>query len=136
MDMWGPYIAATQKALPDPEKKIVFDKFHVAKHLGDAVDKVRREEHRGLKEAGDDTLSGTRYSWLINPDHMTEEQHARLDALRGNALRTARAWALKEFAMSLWWYKSRGWARRAWERWLSWAVRCRLEPIKRVARMV
>ena len=52
MDMWGPYISATLAMIPDAVMKIAFDRFHVAKHLGDAVDKVRRAEHRALvKEA-------------------------------------------------------------------------------------
>jgi transposase len=46
MDMWDPYIASVRQHVPDADRKIVFDKFHVAKHLGDAVDKVRRKENR------------------------------------------------------------------------------------------
>ncbi|WP_445083955.1 transposase [Candidatus Vondammii sp. HM_W22] len=53
-------------------------------------------------------------------------------ALRDSTLKTARAWAIKEFAMSLWHYASKTWARKGWERWLSWAVRSGLEPIKKV----
>jgi transposase len=56
--------------------------------------------------------------------------------LRESALRTARAWAIKEFAMSLWHYSSRTWAIKAWKRWLSWAVRCRLAPVKKVAQTI
>ena len=48
MDMWGPYISATRAMIPDAVMKIAFDRFHVARHLGDAVDKVRRAEHRAL----------------------------------------------------------------------------------------
>ncbi len=53
MDMWPPYIASTRKALPVADEKIVFDKFHILKHLGDAVDQVRRREHRELRAADD-----------------------------------------------------------------------------------
>jgi transposase len=59
-----------------------------------------------------------------------------LEDLRDLALRTARAWAIKEFAMTLWTYVRRGWALRAWKRWLSWAQRCRLEPMVKVARTI
>ena len=45
----------------------MFDKFHIAKHLGEAVDKVRRKENKTLKAAGDDRLTGTRYDWLRHP---------------------------------------------------------------------
>jgi transposase len=47
MDMWDPYIESVREHLPEADGKIVFDKFHVAKHLGDAVDKVRRKENFG-----------------------------------------------------------------------------------------
>ena len=56
--------------------------------------------------------------------------------LRDSALQTARAWGYKEHAMTLWKYRSRGWARKAWQAWYRSAIRCRLEPVKRVARMV
>jgi transposase len=52
MDMWAPYIAATRAQVPNADAKIVFDKFHIAKHLGDAVDKVRRQENRELVSEG------------------------------------------------------------------------------------
>ena len=136
MDMWPAYIASTEAAVPDAERKIAFDKFHVAAHLGQAVDQVRRGEHRALWAQGEDTLKGTKYLWLQNPDAMSDERWADLEALRDSALKTARAWAIKELAMSLWRYRTRGWARRAWLRWYSWAIRSQLEPIRRVARMV
>ena len=53
-----------------------------------------------------------------------------------SALQTARAWGYKEHAMTLWRYRTRGWARKAWQSWYRSAIRCRLEPVKRVARMI
>ena len=136
MDMHQPYIQSTLEYVPDAEGKIAFDKFHVAKHLGDAVDKVRRQEHKDLRLAGDETLKGTKYVWLQNPENMKAKTAAVLDGLRDLALRTARAWALKEFAMTLWGYVRRGWALRAWKGWLSWAQRCRLQPMVETARTI
>ena len=63
MDMHQPYIQSTLENVSEAEGKIAFDKFHVAKHLGDAVDKVRRQEHKELRRAGDETLKGTKYVW-------------------------------------------------------------------------
>lgn len=136
MDMWKPYISVVKANLWDAEKKICFDKFHVAKHLGDAVDKVRRQEHRRLLEEDDRTLVGTKYRWLQNPENMTRAVARSFESLKRLALKTARAWALKEHAMCLWSYVSRGWARKVWRGWISWALRSRLEPMKKVARMV
>jgi transposase len=137
MDMWDPYISATKAAIPDAERKICFDKYHVAQHFGDAVDKVRRSEQKVLKKEGDERLKGTKYLWLQNPENMSEERWEGAFAdLRESALKTARAWAVKEHVMTLWGYVTRGWARRAWEKLIGWAVRTRLEPVKKVGRMV
>lgn len=136
MDMWSPYIESTRDHVPHADDKIVFDKFHVAQHLGEAVDKVRRSENRALVEQGDDRLKGTKYLWLTNRENMTEERRLEFDPLRDSSLRTARAWAIRETAMGLWGYATRGWAERAWKRWVAWAIRSQLEPVKKVARMI
>lgn len=137
MDMWPAYIAATEAHVPGAGRKIAFDKFHVAQHLGEAVDRVRRAEHKRLLAAGDDRLKGTRYHWLKHPANVRERDwHGRFTALRESTLKTARAWAIKEEAMSLWDYRSRTWAHKAWRRWHGWAIRSRLEPVKQVAKMI
>jgi len=136
MDMWPAFIKATLESLPDAKDKIAFDKFHVAKYLGEAVDKVRRQEHKALMAEGYDDLKGSKFDWLYNPQNMTHKQKKRFKALRDSTLKTARAWAIKELAMSLWHYVSKTWARKGWGRWLSWAVRCRLKPIKKVAKTI
>ena len=136
MDMWPAYIGSTREYVPNADEKIVFDKFHIAKHLGDAVDRVRRQEHRAMLAQGDDRLKKSKYLWLSNPDNMSRKQWNGFQALRESGLKAARAWAIKELAMSLWGYTSRGWADRMWTRWYSWAIRSRLEPIKKVARMI
>ncbi len=136
MDMWPAFINATLESIPDAEDKIAFDKFHVAKYLGEAVDKVRRQEHKALMSEGYEDLKGSKYDWLYNPENMTRKHKMRFKMLRESTLKTARAWAIKEMAMSLWHYVSKTWARKGWEQWLSWAVRSRLKPIRDVARII
>jgi transposase len=63
MDMWDPFMASTMEYVPQAEFKIVFDRYHVIKYMNDAVDEVRRREHRRLQQADDDTLKGTKYLW-------------------------------------------------------------------------
>ena len=136
MDMHQPYIQSTLKHVPDAIEKICFDKFHLAKHLGEAVDKVRRHEHKELEKSGDETLKGTKYVWLQNPENMKPSTASLLDDLRQLTLKTAEAWAIKEYAMTLWDYVRRGWAVRAWSSWLSWAEDCSLEPMVKAAKTV
>lgn len=102
MDMWPAFINATLESLPGAEEKIAFDQFHVARHLGEAVDKVRRQEHKALLAEGREDLKGSQYDWLHNPGNMTRQQQQRFKALRESTLKPARAWAIKELARSLW----------------------------------
>ena len=67
---------------------------------------------------------------------MSLRQKRRFRQLQISSLKTARAWAIKELSQKLWQYKSRTWARKRWKQWLSWAMRCRLEPMKKVAKTV
>lgn len=80
-----------------PQAEIVFDRFHIAKHLNEGVDKVRREEHRELMKEGDDRLKGMRYHVLFNAEKLDEERQEELNALQKQQLRTSRAWGIKDY---------------------------------------
>jgi transposase len=136
MDMWDPYINSAQEHLLEAGKKIVFDKFHIAKHLGEAVDKVRRRENKTLRAAGDDRLTGTRYDWLRHPATMEPKDRQEFHALKNSNLKTARAWALKQAAMDLFSYIYERPARKHFRWWHNWAVRSRLPPMIETARML
>ena len=136
MDMWPAYINATLDNIPGAERKIAFDKFHVAKYLGEAVDKVRKQEHKALMLEGWEDLKGSKYDWLTNLRNLSRKRQRSFKLLRESALKTARAWAIKDLAMHLWHYVSRTWAEKRWKLWLSWAYRCRLGPIKKVAKTI
>ncbi len=137
MDMWKPYIKATTDKVPGAKSKIAFDKFHIAAHLSKAVDEVRRAENKALIKDGDRTLVGSKHMWLKSSKNMDlATKRSTFRYLRTIALRTARAWGIKEAARLLWHYTSRTWAKKGWMKWIAWAVRSRLEPIKRAARMI
>jgi transposase len=132
MDMHQPYVAATRAALP--EATIVFDRFHIAKLAGTAVDLVRRQEAKELAAAGVDDLKGTKYVWLRNPLLETPERRAEFEALRSSTLKTARAWAIKETLMDFFSIHDERAARRFFMEWHGWAVRSQLAPILKLAR--
>jgi transposase len=136
MDMWEPYIQSTHEHLPGAGSKIVFDKFHVAQHLNEAVDKVPRRENRELPAEGIDWLKGTKYAWLRNPGNFSRRGWQEFGPLRKSLLKTARAWALKEVAMRLWDLRYLGVVEKNFRTWYGWAIRSRLEPMKWVARMI
>lgn len=136
MDMWDPYVASTRAHLDGAEDKIVYDKFHIAQHLANAVDQVRRAENKELRAAGDDQLKGSKYTWLRHPASFSAAAWKEFRRLREADLKTARAWALKETAMRLFDYRYVGAARKFFELWSSWASRSRLEPMLKVGRML
>lgn len=137
MDMWDPFLLALKTKIPEAERKICFDRYHVAQHFGKAVDKIRAQEHRGfLKEDGDSPLVGTKHEWLKNSGRIDNRSRREFMALTKMKLKTARAWAIKETAASLWDYQYRGIAENRWHHLLGWIWRCRLDPMIKVGRMI
>jgi transposase len=136
MDMWDPFVTSTVEHVPDGRSKIVFDRFHIMKHMLIAVDSVRKWEHRRLHEEGDDTLKRTKYLWLYSRENLPVSCREWFAALRALHLKTGRAWAIKESLRDLWEYQRKGWALRHWKHWYFWATHSRLKPVVRVARMI
>lgn len=134
MDMWQPYLASTRQQAPKAE--IVHDKFHVSKHLNEAVDQVRRRENKDLRAKGDDRLVGSKQLWLFNPQNLSRERKKELTALKEETLKTSRAWAIKEHFRKFWDYTYATSADDFFSDWYGWAVRSRLPAIIDKAKML
>lgn len=134
MDLWTPYYQSTVAHVPEAEGKIVHDPYHLGRMLSDAVDTVRKSEHRRLAAEGDQRLAGTKHLWLYGWENLPPVHQERFDELRGQRLKTSRAWAIKEMFRDFWTSPTVEEGRAFFARWYSWAIRSRLEPIKRVAR--
>jgi len=133
-DMWAPYIDAIKRRLP--HALIVFDKFHIIRHLLEAVDSVRKEEVKSLKSENPDLLNKTRYIWLKNPWNLTEIQNTKLSDLEKLNLRTNRAYLLKEAFRRFWDYTYPASAKKYLDKWFWWATHSRLEPMRKFAWMI
>ena len=136
MDMWEPYVQSVLTHVPEGATKMVFDRYHIMSHMGNAVDDVRKREHRVLREDGDEVLAGSKYVWLYAGPNVPEKHQSRLLGLLQRPLKTARAWAIKESLRDLWQYHRLGWATAYWTRWYFWATHSRLEPVIKVAKML
>jgi transposase len=141
MDMWPAYEQVVRTFVDDADQKIVFDRFHIVKHMNEAVDLVRRQENKALRADDDERLVGTKHLWLYGEENLPVERldletRMRFAELRSSNLKTARAWALKESLRRLWRQRSRAAGERWWKRWHGWAMRCRLASVKKVAKMV
>tara|TARA_Y100000294_G_scaffold173578_1_gene190016 strand:+ start:275 stop:1402 length:1128 start_codon:yes stop_codon:yes gene_type:complete len=132
LDMWGPFIHAVEQRLPRVD--IVHDTFHIAKYLGEAVDKVRKKENRKFVKQDDDTLKGTKYLRLTNPNRWTELQEALFEELKDKGLKVGRAWSIKEMFSEFWEYRYEKAARNCFKKWYWWATHARLKPMAEVAK--
>jgi transposase len=131
MDMWPAYINAVEELLPDAA--IVFDRFHIKKHLNEAVDLIRRQEHRQLSAEGDSVLTGTKYQWLRNHDDMRRKGALEFRDLLTQKLQTGEAWSIKELFDHFWSYTSRSCAMRFFYHWIDTANESGLKPLIKVA---
>jgi transposase len=132
MDMSAGFAAATRQEAP--QAAIVHDKFHVSKMLNEAVDKVRRREHRQLKKEGDERLTGSKQLWLYHPANLSDQRFEDFQELLQENLKTGRAWLHKENFSGFWEQEGRWAGEGYFKRWYASAIRSRLEPIKKVAR--
>lgn len=136
MDMSAGYQGAVAEVLP--KAAIVFDKFHISKILGNAVDQVRRREHKILQAQGDERLTGTRYAWLYHPDERVARSTdpARDEAFEDLALsnlQTARAYYHRLMFLEFWESPDIESAQQFFAQWYHEAKRSCLEPIKKAA---
>jgi transposase len=136
-DMWKPYL----QVIADQAGQAlhVLDRFHITSHLNQAVDQVRRAESARLRTKSKQAaqqLKHTRWPLLRNLNRVRGRARQKLQALLAAKLATARAWELKEAFRHFWKYRSVLWAGAFLDYWCQRAMRSRLEPMKRVARML
>lgn len=132
MDMSAAFEGSAERMVP--QAAIVFDRFHIAKAKSDAVDQVRRAEHKQLLKDGDRTLAGTRYAWLKDPKNHSAKQRDAFERLRHAELKTARAWAIASSFERFWSCANAEEAKGLFDRWHDWASRCGLTPMQKLAK--
>jgi transposase len=130
MDMSKAFIQGAAKHLPGAA--IAFDRFHVIQMANKAVDLVRREEARN-----ESWLKKTRWAWLKDKNKWTDKEQEKMGWMSGSRLKTARAWRLKEALRDIYAFKApMQETALALKRWLHWAHRSRLHPIKDLAKTI
>jgi len=134
MDMWKPFRnSLTRNA---PQARIVFDKFHIMRHLSEALDDVRRSEYSRLAGKDRSYIKGQRYTLLSHRENLTIEGRQSLKKLLMANKRLNVAYLLKESFGQLWDYQTEGWARRFFENWRASLKWQRLKPYEKFARMI
>ena len=134
MDMWKPFRNATHAHAP--QAAILFDKFHVMRHLGEALDKVRKAEYARLSGRDRSFIKGQKYTLPSHRDNLTPTGRQNLSKLLAANKRLNTAYLLKESFGQLWDYEREGWARRFFDNWRASLKWQRLEPYEKFAQMI
>jgi transposase len=132
-DMWEPYLKVIREKCSDALH--ILDRFHIVAKMNQAIDDVRSEEARRMKQEGfHPVLKKSRWLLLKRQENLTGKQRFRLrDLLRYN-LKSVRAYLLKEAFQQLWDYNSPAWAGKFLDEWCRHVMRSRIEPMKKIAR--
>jgi transposase len=134
MDMWKPFRTATARAAP--QAAILFDKFHVLRHLGEALDQVRKSEYARLQGKDRRFIKGQKYTLLSHRDNLSLEGRQALKTLLAANKRLNTAYLLKESFGQLWSYQRQAWARRFFDNWKAALKWQRLKPYEKFAHMI
>ena len=134
-DMWKPYLKVLARRAAQAVH--ILDRFHITMHLNQAVDEVRRAESTRLKgQPLARRLKKMRWKLLRKGSTVRGRAKVKLEGLLASKLATGRAWELKEAFQHFWTYRSPAWAGGFLDYWTQRAMRSRLEPLKKVARML
>ena len=136
MDMWKAFRKSTLKAENAPQASILFDKFHILKHLGEAIDKVRKSEYARLTGKDRRFIKGQKYTLLSHRANLTQKGRQSLKQLLAANKRLQTAYLLKESFSQLWDFRSPGWALRFFDNWCNSLKWQRLEPFVKFAQMI
>jgi transposase len=132
-DMWQPYLKVIAKKAGQAIH--ILDRYHIMAKMNQAIDEVRAEEAKRLKQKGEKpVLKHARWCLLKRPENLTERQTVKLSELLKCNLRSVRAYLLREDFQRFWEYRSPFWAKRFLKEWCTRTMRSKIEPMKRVAR--
>jgi len=134
MDMWRTFRNSVHSHAP--QAAIVFDKFHIMRHLSTALDQVRRDEYTRLEGKDRSYIKGHRYTLLSHRENLSLDGQTALTKLLNANKRLNTAYVLKESFGQLWSYRSEDEAMKFFENWkqsLRWK---RLAPYQKFARMI
>ncbi len=134
MDMWKPFRNSTRRNAS--QAAILFDKFHIMRHLGEALDAVRKSEYARLSGKKREFIKGQKYTLLSHRENLTLNGKSALKKLLKANKRLNTAYLLKESFGQLWDYQKEGWARRFFENWRAALKWQRLKPYEEFAQMI
>jgi transposase len=133
LDMSAAFIAAVREAAPQAE--LIFDRFHVQKLAGEALDEVRRSLVR-IGGTLAQFIKNARWALLKNPWNLTQREGEKLRDVQRTNRPLYRAYLLKETLAKALDYLQPGRAAKALDDWIAWAKRAHLAPFAKLAKTI
>lgn len=134
-DMWQAYLKVIAKKAPQAVH--VLDRFHIMQRIGKAINEVRAAEAKQLQQDGyEPVLKGSKWLLLKRPENLTEKQAVKLKEILQYNLKSVRSHLMKEDFQQFWEYVSPTWAGRFLDQWCTRAMRSKIEPMKKAARLL
>jgi transposase len=134
-DMWQPYLKVIAKKASQAVH--VLDRFHIMQKMSKAIDEVRAAEVKQLKQDGYEPIhKGARWLLLKRPENLTVKQSVKLKEIVQYNLKSVRSHLMKEDFQRFWDYRSPSWAGKFLDQWCTRAMRSKIDPMKKVARML
>ena len=115
IDMWGSYKDAINMELPDVY--IIIDKFHVIKHLNEALDTIRKKYTSELSDKERRHIKGNRWLLLKNSEELDFMAQCRLQDLLYSFPKFAKPHQIKESFREIYLSKTREDAEKAYDEW-------------------
>jgi len=134
-DMWVPYLKVIRKKAVNALN--ILDRFHIMKKFNEAIDEIRRQEAKELlQHSKEHILVHSRWALLKNKPNLTDKQVVKLKDLLRHKLRSVKGYLLREDFQRFWQYRSLAWAGKFLDDWTKRTMYSKLEPMKKVARML
>ena len=134
-DMWKAYLTVVRRKAP--QALHILDRFHIMKKFNEAIDQIRRQESKILKHNGQgNVLLGSRWILLKRKANLNENQVLRLAEILKFNLKSVRAYLMREDFQRFWKYRSSTWALKFLKDWNTRTMRSRIQPMKRLTKML
>lgn len=134
IDMWKAYKKAVRRYLPNAE--IVYDKFHIIKHLNESIDMVRKTEQAKLEKEGNKVFKHSRWVLLKAQENLNDKQKETLHKLCKQNNTLYKVYLLKEEFRQLFTYHDPSIAKRLLKNWLTKVKESNIKPLIQFSRMV
>jgi len=133
MDMWDPYIKSIRE---NTNAEIVFDKFHIAKKINEAVDQIRKKEFAKADPEERKKMKHKRFLILYRNKNLNKEQEKDLNELMDQNKKLYESYLLKEQILSIFDRRQKNIALERLKSWKENVQKSNIEEFQKVLKTI